>query len=545
MNLIDENELQPKKDKKKLSLTIVSALIILLIILAILLFFYIQVLLKEMFKVRIDGVSNTEASRKVGLFDIKNGKVYTSIRDICKFVGYNDYGGGYKQFTEDRSKCYINNQKEVVSFASGSKEIIKYPLDEFDLPQKYEIDEEIILDGEKLYISPEGLEKAFNLTISYDEENNTVKINTLKYIANYYETTYSQVCLEKSEFDESVIFNNEKATLQNLFVTKDEATELFGVSSLNSNGELEQVISSRYAQVEYMEGTEDFIVTTEDKKVGVIGKDGTTKVKPDYDTINIIDRIVGLYLISSNNKQGVVDLEGNIIVHQDYDSIGLDEDSYDDFNITNRFLLLDNCIPVKLNNKWGLIDKTGETIAPVQYDGIGCSEVPETGEKNTNGVVVIPGIKGITIEVDQVMQEVGKDNKINTTIIKKYGIINANNGQLMINTELNSIYAITTQQVTRYYMSASNQVYDIIDFWNEHSTPSRENNNSSNTTNVNNNNLNTNNNENLNNNANSNNNENLNNNTNNADINNNTNSNNNSSNNEGNNREVNSGNTTA
>lgn len=463
MDLMEENPIKVKEKKNskiKIWLIIVIILMILLVISAALIWYYAQTLKSNVLKVTIDGVSSSKASNQEGLFLIENGKVYTSIGDICYYVGYNYYRGGYRQYTEDRSKCYINNSKEIVTFASGSKEIVKYPANVNELPQTFELEEEVILKGDRLYIDEQGLEKSFNLTLSYDENNNAVTITALPYLTAYYERTYPEISLENSEFDEDVKFNNEKALLKNLIVIKDPSTELYGVSSFNNARELVQIITARYIQVEYMEGTDDFIVTTEDNKVGIIGSDGITKVRPDYDTIEIIDKNVGLYLVSNERKQSVININGKIIVHPDYDSIGLDINHYEDPNVTNRFLLLENCIPVKLNNKWGLIDKNGETILQLQCDGIGCNEVTDKVEKNTNGIVFIPDIQGIVVEIDTV----SGDNK---TVSKHYGVVNAITGQPMISTVLDSVYAVTTEEVTRYYMTASGEVYNVVEWWNE------------------------------------------------------------------------------
>lgn len=323
-----------------------------------------------------------------------------------------------------------------------------------------------MLKGENLYISSKGLSRAFNLNISYDASTNTVIIQTLPYLTTYYEGAITTASLEKSKFSDQVKFNNEKAILNNLIVVQDEGTTLYGVDLISSNGTLNSVISPRYTQVEYMEGTEDFIVTTEDKKVGIIGSDGITKVRPDYDKIEIIDKDAGLYLVTSSNKQGVINSNGKIIIHQDYDTIGLSANSYDDANVTNRYLLFGNAIPVSLNEKWGLIDKNGETIVPVEYDGIGCKEVPDTGNRNTNSVVVIPDIKGIVIEVDD-------GNQNNSTVTRKYGII-SNLGEPMINIVLDNVYSTTIADVTTYYVTFQNQALDIVNWWYEEQ--SRQNN---------------------------------------------------------------------
>ncbi len=476
MDLMEENPIKPKNKKNtkfKIALALVLVLIIILIAVAVYILIYAQSLKSQTLKVTIDGILNSNASNAEGLFLIKEGKIYTSIEDICNYVGYNFYKGEYKQYTEDRTKCYINNSKEIVTFASGSKEIVKYTADVNDLPQTFEIDEEVILQGERLYLSEQGLSKAFNLMVNYDEENNSIEISLLPYLTAYYERVISDASLEKSTFDEKIKFNNEKALLKNLVVIQDPNTMLYGVSSINNSNNLITVISPRYSIVEYMEGADDFIVTTEDKKVGIIGSDGITKVRPDYDTISVIDKNIGLYLVSNDNKQSVINNNGKIIVHQDYDSIGLEVNSYEDPEITNRFLLLENCIPVKLNDKWGLIDKDGDTILPVQYDGIGCSSVENTQAKNTYGKVLIPEVNGIVVEVDSTVEGQMKE-------IKKYGIIDATTGKLMVNTVLDSVYSVTTEEITRYFMTAGGQEYNIVEWVEEQRNATNNSNNNNN-----------------------------------------------------------------
>ncbi len=459
MDLMQENPMQEKKvTKVKLSFVIVIVLIIILLIAAAVIWLYSQKLKNELFKVNIDGLANAKARNQDGLFLIEDGEVYTSISDICSYIGYTYYPGGYGQYSEDRTKCYVNNSKEIVSFSSGSNEIVKYPSNDGQ-SQTFEIDKDILPRGEKLYISASGLERAFNLSLTYSSESNTLNIFTLPYLTNYYETNIPGASLEKSKFSDMVKFNNEKALLNNLIVIQDENTELYGVASLDSAGVLTTVISTRYNQVEYMEGTSDFIITTEDKKVGIIGSDGMTKVQPDYDSIDVIDKNAGLYLVSSNSKQGVINSNGKIIIHQDYDSIGLDQGSYEDPNVTNRYLLFGNCIPVKLNEKWGLIDINGKTIAPIQYDGIGCRTVRDTGIRNTNRIVIIPEIKGIVIKVDML----GEDGR---TIVEKYGIISST-GKPMINIVLDEAYMTTVSDVTTYYVTYQNESIDIVSWWLE------------------------------------------------------------------------------
>ena len=128
MDLMPENPIQEKKKGKvSIPLIIVLVLIVILIIAAVIIWMYSQKLQSQLFKVSIDGIQNANASAEEGLFIIQNDKVYTSINNICPYVGYIYYPGGYKQFSEDKTKCYINNSKEIVTFSSGSNEIVKYP----------------------------------------------------------------------------------------------------------------------------------------------------------------------------------------------------------------------------------------------------------------------------------------------------------------------------------------------------------------------------------------------------------------------------------
>lgn len=55
-----------------------------------------------------------------------------------------------------------------------------------------------------------------------------------------------------------------------------------------------------------MENSQDFIVKTDDGKMGILASNGTTKIQPDYDEIKQIDKQQSLYLVKRNNKYGVI-----------------------------------------------------------------------------------------------------------------------------------------------------------------------------------------------------------------------------------------------
>lgn len=450
----------------KIGFIIVVILIILLIIAAGAIWIYSQQILSSQFKFDLDGKRQSNYSESLFLF--QNDKVYISIRDIAPLLGYNVYNGGYGEYTEDKSKCYVNNSKEIVSFETNSDKIYKYSVTSSGNSegQSFDIDSPILSSGSNMYISSDGLVRTFNVRFDYNTGNNEVSIFSLSYLANYYsgQITNAAITTSTSGLSESVIYNNQKALLYNLVVIKDDTTKQYGVASLANP--TNTIIGTRYSSIEFMEGSNDFIVKTSDNKMGIIGSDGITKVRLEYDDIKELDKNLGLYLVTSNNKQGVVNSNGKVIVYQDYDQIGL-SNTINDSNVTNKYILMDNCIPVKRNNKWGLIDINGNEIAPLQYDGFGCDA--DSSDSRYSDVLIIPDLNGIVVELDEVN---------GNTKTKKYGVVTSD-GNLFINIVLDSIYSVTAQGETTYYATFQGQVLDLVDFVRQQ-TESYEQNNANN-----------------------------------------------------------------
>ena len=450
----------------KIGFIIVIILIVLLMIAAGAIWIYSQKILSSQFKFSLDGKRQSNYSDNLFLF--QNDKIYISIRDIAPLLGYNVYNGGYGEYTEDKSKCYVNNSKEIVSFETNSNKIYKYNVTGTGSSegQSFDISEPILSSGTNMYISSDGLVRAFNVRFDYSTENNEVLIFGLSYLANYYseQITNSAITTSTSTLSESIIYNNQKALLYNLVVIRDETTKQYGVASLANP--TNTIIGTRYSSIEFMEGSNDFIVKTSDNKMGIIGSDGITKVRLEYDDIKELDKNLGLYLVTSNNKQGVVNSNGKVIVYQDYDQIGL-SNTINDSNVTNKYILMDNCIPVKRNNKWGLIDINGNEITPLQYDGFGCDA--DTSDSRYSDVLIIPDLNGIVVELDEVN---------GNTKTKKYGVVTSD-GNLFINIVLDSVYSVTSQGETTYYATFQGQVIDLVDFVRQQ-TESYEQNNTNN-----------------------------------------------------------------
>lgn len=464
MENIPENT--PKKGSGlKIGFIIVIVLIILLIIAAAFIWIYSQRIASTQFKFNLDGRRQNNYSDN--LFIFQNNKIYISIRDIAPLLSYNVYNGGYGEYTEDRTKCYVNNSKEIVSFETNSDKIYKYnaTTSTNSESQTFNLDEPIIASGSNLYITSDGLVRAFNVRFDYNSASNEVSIFSLSYLANYYtnQISNSAITSANTSLSESILYNNQKALLYNMVVIKDSTTNLYGVASLANP--TNTIIGTRYTSIEFMEGSNDFIVRTSDSKMGIIGSDGITKVRLEYDDIKELDKNLGLYLVTSNNRQGVVNNNGKIIVYQDYDQIGL-PNTINDTNVTNKYILMENCIPVQRNGKWGLIDINGNEILPVEYDGFGCDADTSVDSRYTD-VLIIPELNGIVVERDEVN---------GNTRNKKYGMITPD-GNLFINIVLDSIYSVTTQGQTTYYATFQGQILDLVDFVRQQQASWEQNNN--------------------------------------------------------------------
>ncbi len=108
----------------------------------------------------------------------------------------------------------------------------------------------------------------------------------------------------------------------------------------------------------------------------------------------MIDKDNGLYLAKNGNKYGILGDKGDIIIHLEYDQIGIDSSKFPSNEISNKYLLYDELIPVYQNKKWGAFDKTGKQIIPIEFDTIGCTL---KSNANANNLVIIPSYKAIVL----------------------------------------------------------------------------------------------------------------------------------------------------
>lgn len=451
MNDLIGNNYEPTEEqlKAKKWMKIIGVILVILLLISIALIGLMYYIQETQLKITIDGKSNTKL-QDILLIE-ESGKVYVPIRQFAAYVGYDSYSGDYKQYAEDETKCYVQCSHEVASFTMNSDKIYKLLTDGNDY-EYFTIDEPVKMINGILYTTIEGAQKAFNIAFNYDQEKNQITIYTLPYLVTYWSSKNTNSAIAGDE----AIFSNQKALLYNMIIVKN-TDEFYGVYDLSGK----EILGTKYASLEFVESTKEFIVTTPEKKMGIMAYDAktkiaNTKISPEYDEIKQIDKDTGLYLVTNNKKQGVINNSGNIVIYLEYDQIGVDSSKYSSNNIKNQYLLYDNCIPVKRDNKWGIFDKNGRKILNLEYDDLGCSVgVGTTGGNSvsTNNILLIPDYEGIVVKKAEL-----------------YGVVDSQ-GKQLVPIALKSIYSTTSFGEDTYYMIYNEQVMNVISYIQKYVKP--------------------------------------------------------------------------
>lgn len=107
----------------------------------------------------------------------------------------------------------------------------------------------------------------------------------------------------------------------------------------------EELIGNKYNDIVFSEYTGDFIVSDINNKYGIITNSGLAKVNLQYDSIEIINYKPLLYKIERLEKFGIMMEEGNILNEIIYDSIGYPENRAKEINYTLKIPNLNENIP--------------------------------------------------------------------------------------------------------------------------------------------------------------------------------------------------------
>lgn len=431
---------------KKLS-RIILIFIILLFVAIIAIACTIMYIQQGVFRTYIDGVGVNLPEGTI-ITDTNTKKMYIDIRGIASYLGYDSHNGEYKLYTEDTNKCWVNSKNETASFYLNSNKISKVAPNTTNDYEDYTIEDPVInIDG-KLYCSIEGMKIGFNVLANYDEETNALQITTLPTLVK----SYDAVLKKYGYAGVSDKFENQKAILYGLFTVRKD-NNLYGVIDANNN----EIIGSRYTNIEFNECAREFYVRNSSNKVGIVTEKGETKINLLYDSISMIDKKNGLYVVKDNNKVGVLGDTGNIVIHLEYDEIGVDVTKFPSNNITNKYVLFENAIPVRQDKNWGLFDIKGEIIVPIEFDRLGYTGGSKTlSDKSVNNILVIPNYKAIVLGKELEMKN--ENGGVNREI--KYAIY-SNVGKELVPCALDSTYSVVNAGINTYYMEYQGKTLDI------------------------------------------------------------------------------------
>lgn len=440
MNLIDDTNMGVKKNNNtKKIMTIIIVLIVILLFIIIGLTAWVFYLRNSMLKVSIDNVSMQTIPTDLFLFE--DNTVYCAIKDIASYLDYESYNGD--EISEDETKCYVRSTQENAYYEMNSATVYKKMAGNDNNYEYYTMDKEVKMVNGKLYASMDGIEKGFNVQFIYSAEQNQIRILTLPYLTTWYSSRYKNSAIGNS----NASFENKKAILYDMLVVTN-TDGLYGVINVSQDAQRQEVLGTKYTEVTFVESTMDFIVKTEDDKMGIISYDSTTKITPEYDDVKHIDKNLNLYLVSNDGKYGVVNETGRIILYIEYDKIGVDPNAFSTNTIRNQYLLYDAYIPVMRDQKWGLMDKNGNTVIPIEYDRLGCNV--STSSSSSHNVLLIPEYNAIVI---------GNAGK--------YGLADVN-GNIIFDCAMDSIYSVTMNGETTYYMTINEQTINLIEFINQY-----------------------------------------------------------------------------
>jgi len=368
-------------------------------------------------------------------------EVYVNIEEFARIVGYEYHKGEYKSGTIAEDKCYVEGSNETTSFYLNDNKIYKLSVDKRDEQyEEYTMNNSTINLNDKMYAPIEIIAKAFN--VSLELTDNQLRIYTLDNLVAIYDQNVISWGYE-SILEQS--FENKKALLYGfLIVRKQSVEEEQNVDGLYKIIDLEntkEIVLDRYTSIEFSENTEEFIVTESSKKVGTINLDGTTRIETMYDSISLLSKNYGLYIVKQNEKYGVISNTGKSIIYPEYDGIG---------TTGGTNLILNELIPVCKEKKWGAFNVNGELVFKLEYDELGY---------NLNSIT-INGVK----EAVQPLLVIERANGVVVGKANKYGLLNTK-GKELVPIAVDGIYGVlgAENENSKYFMLYNGEELNVIE----------------------------------------------------------------------------------
>ena len=359
-----EQEISKSKKTGSSKKNIVLVLLILCIFVLIMLLAMITVLNNNQPIKEALFVNGEESQIKEGLIITDEvGTKYISLQLGGELLGYKYYNGEYGENEEDKNKCYLESNNEIIGFELDANNIYKIDINANIGRQKIELKNKVIKDSVgNLYVSLEEFAKVCNVVYNTSEEGKKIELATCDYIAQLYSESI------KSDNKYTSIdnqYNNLKAIYFGMLIVSDGTN--YGVV----DGDLKTIIGTKYKSIVFNEYTKNFIALS-NNKYGALSTDGKVIIEFKYDNLRLLNYKPLLYEVKQNNKYGVLDDKGNMIINTEYDRLG-----YNSSNEKESVLIIENInnkedgMVVCQNGKFGVVSiETGETILNCELEKI-------------------------------------------------------------------------------------------------------------------------------------------------------------------------------
>ncbi len=444
MNLYDEEQRKKEKNANmKINKIVKTMIVITIVIIAGLLITIVYLKTNpNKLTINVDGTENTELSKIITIEKQEDNtyRIYAPIKDFAKVVGYIGYSGEYGKASENKDiYSVVKENTEVAKFFLNSNIIYKKDLTIKDAEyEAYDIESNVFSKDGVLCADMVGLEKGFDVMISYDSAKKILDIYTLDLLVE--NAKYRAINKYNHLGVDEKTFANKKAVLDNMIVvTSGQANNLkYGVINFSTGGD---ILGLKYEGITYI-ATESAFFVKMNGKVGIIDVNGNTKIEAKYDYLRLIDKEKELYLAKNNDLYGVIDINGNTIVDIRYEEIGVNTNDFEQNDIISGCILVNNLIPVRLGEKWAFFDTKGKQVTELKYDKIGCLTTQNIS--GTYNLLIIPVYKLIVVKLDD-----------------KYTFIDSDGNEILGNV-LSDTYMEISGGKPVYYMVRDGISYNIL-----------------------------------------------------------------------------------
>lgn len=431
----DEQPIRKKSNIEKSTKILlgVIAVVVLIIILIIIMLINVQ---KNMIILIIDGKEKKDYDINK-LISNNEAESYINIEEFAKLVGYEYHKGEYKSFSNEENKCYVKGDNETATFYLEDNIINKVSLDdESEEYKEHKVEKKLIKINDKLYATKEAIQIAFNVQVTKKE--NVIYIKTLDYIVkvnnnNALKWGYKNITEQN--------FENKKALLYDRLIVKKE-DGLYKIIDCNNTTE---IVPDKYEEIQFSESEQNFLVTNNIEKVGIINLEGKVEIDPIYDSITLLNKKKNFYIVEENDKFGIVESGKNKVISTKYDEIGCNITSINNNGTkknVNSVITIEECdgIVVKKGDKYGVIDFEEKIIVPFEVDSIYSIE-------NAGKIEYFMIYNGEELNIIDMLIEQGiiedpykekEENKIDKNDIQKSDNIISNNNAIITNSS-NSI----------------------------------------------------------------------------------------------------------